>query len=123
MPKAPVYPPAGSSLISMKRFLVTVGVVVLLGMVAPAHADGGSDDERFLRALSEAGIEYSDPQQAIDSAKAVCQSMAAGNTINQTARGVKNANPELSATLAAEFVAIAQAMYCAASVSDTAHDD
>jgi hypothetical protein len=91
-------------------------------MAAPAHADDGGDDERFLRALSEAGVEYSDPQQAIDSAKAICQSIAAGNTVYQTVRGVKNANPELSATLAAEFVAIAQAMYCAASVSDPAPD-
>lgn len=95
----------------MKRFLVGAGVVAIIGMAAPAHADD-TGDERFLRALSEAGVEYSDPQQAIEAGKAVCQSIDEGNTIDQTVRGVKNANPYLSQTKAAQFVAIARATYC-----------
>jgi len=83
----------------------------MIAMAATAHADGSSD-ELFLRALSEAGVEYSDPQEAIATGKAVCESLDEGNTVNQTVRGVKNANPYLSETKAAQFVAIARAAYC-----------
>ncbi len=85
----------------------------MMGMAAPAHADDATD-ELFLRALGETGIEYADPQQAIEAGKAVCGYIEEGNTMNQTVRGVKNANPDLSMTKAAQFVAIARAAYCSA---------
>lgn len=86
-------------------------MAAVITMAGTAHADG-SNDELFLRALSEAGVEYSDPQEAIASGKAVCVSLGEGNTVNQTVRGVKNANPYLSETKAAQFVAIARSAYC-----------
>lgn len=96
----------------MTRFLAGAAIVTVVGMPASVHADD-SGDELFLHSLGEAGVEYSDPREAIEAGKAVCQSLEAGNTLNQTVRGVKNANPDLSATKAAQFVAIARAAYCA----------
>lgn len=95
----------------VRRFLTGVAIAVLIGVVPPAHADERTD-EVFLAALSDAAIEFSTPQEAIAAGKAVCGSIEAGNTQNQTVRGVKNANPYLSMTKAAQFVAIARAVYC-----------
>lgn len=95
----------------VKRLLVAASAIALISMAAPARADDPTD-ALFLHALNEAGIEYHDPQQAIEAGRAVCGYLAEGNTVDQTVRGVKNANPNLSMTMAAEFVGLARETYC-----------
>lgn len=107
----PAVDPGRSIAAVVKRLLAAASLVAVIGMAVPTHAEDAID-ELFLGGLNEAGIEYADLQQAIEAGKAVCRSIAEGNTINQTVRGVKNANPYLSATMAAQFVAIARAKYC-----------
>ncbi|GFG73514.1 hypothetical protein MBOT_08790 [Mycobacterium botniense] len=79
-------------------------------MPAAANADPG--DTAFLSSLDQIGIQYPNPTDAVASAREVCDYLAQGHTTNQAARGVKNANPELSLTKASQFVAIARATYC-----------
>jgi hypothetical protein len=94
----------------VKPLLAAAGVAAILGMAAPANADPG--DAVFLSSLDQIGIQYPNPNEAVASGKAVCEYLAGGHTQNQTARGVKNANPDLSLTKASQFVAIARLSYC-----------
>lgn len=57
--------------------------VCMIWLAAPAHAhpdEGGGDDVGFLAALQNAGITYSNPDQAIGSAKAVCWCLDGGES-------------------------------------------
>ncbi|MBS4730215.1 DUF732 domain-containing protein [Mycobacterium sp. SM1] len=93
-----------------KPFLAAAGLAALIGIPAIANADPG--DSAFLSSLDQLGIQYPNPTDAITSAKEVCDYLAQGHTSNQAARGVKNANPDLSLTKASQFVAMARATYC-----------
>ncbi|UQX12453.1 DUF732 domain-containing protein [Candidatus Mycobacterium methanotrophicum] len=95
---------------AVKSLLAAAALVGLIGVPAPAAADPG--DTAFLGSLDKIGIRYPDPAQAISGARQVCDYVAQGHTANQAARGVRNANPNLSVTQASQFVAVAQAIYC-----------
>lgn len=92
----------------VKPLMAAAGVAAFISVAAPAHAD----DSAFLNALGQAGIQFPNPPAAISAAREVCSYIADGHTSAQAARGLKNANPDLSMTYASHFVAIARAMYC-----------
>ncbi|UQX09414.1 DUF732 domain-containing protein [Candidatus Mycobacterium methanotrophicum] len=79
-----------------------------------AHAD--ATDNAFFAALDRAGIEYADPQEAIDAGKAVCAALEEGRPIPVVARGLNLANPDLTPVNAAQFLVIAEEAYCTVGV-------
>ncbi|MEY8015087.1 DUF732 domain-containing protein [Mycobacterium servetii] len=93
--------------------LVVVAGMAAFAVPATAHAD----DAAFLNALNQAGIQFPDTSAVRSAAREVCDYLADGHTAAQAARGVKNANPELTLTHAGQFVAIARDTYCHQSVT------
>lgn len=91
----------------VKPLLIAVGISTFAAPVT-AHAD----DASFLDELKNGGIQFPDPSAAISAAREVCDYIADGHTAAQAARGVKNANPELTLTHAGHFVTIARGAYC-----------
>jgi hypothetical protein len=94
-------------------FLSTAIAAAAMGLAAPAHADNA--DTVFIDQLDRAGIEYSDPQDAISMAKKICDLLAQGRQPVTIARSVKMTNHHLSGHNAAQFVAISADTYCPAS--------
>ncbi len=69
----------------MKTLFALLWLSAMIWLAAPAHAHpdeggGGGDDVGFLAALQNAGITYSNPDQAIGSAKAVCWCLDGGES-------------------------------------------
>ena len=94
------------------RWIVTsIGAAVLLGLAAPAHADN-DPDITFLTAVDQAGIEYTDAQEAVAVGRQVCDYLHAGHPAHAAARALKISNRSLSVKNAARFVTFAQTAYC-----------
>ncbi|WP_407689782.1 DUF732 domain-containing protein [Mycobacterium sp. HUMS_1102779] len=91
----------------VKPMLIAAGIATFAAPVT-AHAD----DTGYFNELNQAGIQFPDRAAAIAAAREVCDYIADGHTAAQTARGVKNANPELPLTQAGHFVTIARGAYC-----------
>lgn len=100
----------------MKSLLATLGVCAMIGFAAPAYADPTplpeGDDAGFLAALRQAGINYSNPQQAITSGKAVCACLTNGESGLELVHDVKTHNPGFDMENAANFAMIASKFYC-----------
>jgi hypothetical protein len=95
-----------------------VTAVALVGMAAPAHADGM--DDQFLAALQASGVTYPDPARAIAAGKWVCQEVGQGTQMVDVVKTVQDRNPGLREDNAAKFAAIAATAYCPGSLSHTA---
>ncbi|MEZ0382706.1 MULTISPECIES: DUF732 domain-containing protein [Mycobacteriaceae] len=93
-----------------KTTVAVFAMAGLMGLAAPAAAEPG--DAGFLGALDQMGISYPNPADAVAGGQAVCRYIAEGHSVNQAAKGVKNANPSLTLTKASQFVGIARASYC-----------
>ncbi|MFY2859487.1 DUF732 domain-containing protein [Mycobacterium sp. THU-M104] len=98
----------------MGRLLVLLGAVVVIGGAAPAFAspDDAFDDTGFLATVRDAGLTYSNPDQAIAFGKAVCGWIGSGESGPELVRTLQNENPGLSTDHATLFVAIAAKYYC-----------
>ncbi|MEB3020374.1 DUF732 domain-containing protein [[Mycobacterium] crassicus] len=93
--------------------LITAGAGALLGFAAPVHADT-DPDAVFLNAVNQAGIEYTDAQEAVSVGREVCDYLGAGHQVDGAARALRISNRSLSVKNAAKFVTFAQAAYCPA---------
>lgn len=89
--------------------LSALAAVVLAG---PAHADPPGADNDFLVSLQAAGITYSRADQAIVTAKMVCELIAEGKPPPEVLEGLKARNPGLTTEHGTQFVGIAAQMYC-----------
>jgi hypothetical protein len=84
----------------------------------PARGDPDIDDapsadhSAFLASLRQAGITYSDANQAIAAGKAVCGLADNGESGLELLKDLKYTNPELTMDGAAQFAAIAASSYC-----------
>lgn len=96
--------------VTVRTLVGAAAVVASLGLAAPAAAD--AQDSGFLTALDRAGISYPDAADAVAGAHSVCDYLVAGHNPKQAAKGVKNANPSLTLTMANQFVSIARTVYC-----------
>ncbi|KAA8964971.1 MAG: DUF732 domain-containing protein [Mycobacterium sp.] len=95
-----------------KLLLAMTCTTTLIGTANTAYADSGNDDA-FLEALNEVGIEYPNADQVISSGKAVCSYIIAGrHTENETIEMVAEQNPKLSPVQAIQFVNLARGAYC-----------
>lgn len=95
--------------------LTAVGATALVGLAAPAHADTETGpDAMFLKAVDQAGIEYTDPQAAVAVGREVCDYLQAGHQPDAAARALRISNRTLSAKNTARFVVFAQTAFCPA---------
>ncbi len=90
---------------------MSAGAAVMVGLAAPAQADT-DPDTMFLNAVDQAGIEYTDPQEAVAVGRQVCDYLHAGHPANSAARALKISNRSLSVKNAARFVVFAQSAFC-----------
>lgn len=93
--------------------MTAVGAAALVGFAAPAHADP-DPDIAFVTAVDKAGIEYTDPQDAIALGRQVCDYLQAGHSPDAAARALRISNRTLSAKNTARFVVFAQTAFCPA---------
>lgn len=114
---------------SAHRHLHTVHVVALTaGLVAaatavatPATADPNND--AFLNALNNAGVNYDDPAQAVQLGQSICPALAQpGGSLASTAATINGQNG-ISAAMAGLFTSIAISMYCPSMVDSFANGD
>lgn len=95
----------------LSRIVALVGATAFVGVVAPAHADI-DPESAFLSTVDQAGIEYTDPQDAIAVGRQVCDYLHAGHPVTSAARALKISNRSLSVKNAARFVVFAQSAFC-----------
>lgn len=91
------------------------GVLMTIGLAAPAHAD--NKDATFFDQLDRAGIEFADAQDAVSTAKGVCNYLSEGRSMSVVARALKIQNHHLSNNNALQFVEIAGETYCPGELS------
>lgn len=91
--------------------LTAISAAALVGLGAPAHADT-DPDVAFLNAIDQAGIEYTDPQEAVAVGRQVCDYLHAGHQTDGAARALRISNRGLSVKNAARFVMVARTWYC-----------
>jgi hypothetical protein len=94
----------------MKPLLALWALAALIGMAAPAHADG--NDDSFLASLQAAGITYQSVDRVIAAGKSVCKMVDQGKQMVDVVKTVQNLNPGLHGDNAARFTAIAANVYC-----------
>ena len=94
----------------MKRLLMLLGLVAMIGTATPAFADPA--DDQFLAALQASGVTYKDPGKVISAAKWVCQRVNGGTQMSDVVKTVEAENPGLVQENAAKFTALAASAYC-----------
>ena len=97
--------------------LVALLTASILGAATAAGDPGPEpasppDNSAFLASLQRAGISYSDADQAISAAQAVCGLVDNGKSGLEVLRQVMSANPDITTDGAAQFTAIAASAYC-----------
>ncbi|WAJ47080.1 DUF732 domain-containing protein [Mycobacterium sp. Aquia_216] len=101
----------------MRRLLMLVSAVAMVGLAAPANADGM--DDQFLAALQASGVTFPDPARAIAAGKWVCQAVGQGTQMVDVVKTVEDRNPGLREDNAAKFAAIAATAYCPSALPRT----
>ncbi len=100
----------------MRLLLAVAGVATMIGLATPAYADPPpapeGDDAGFLAALHQVGINYSSPDAAVTSAKAVCTCLNNGESGLELVHDVKTHNPGMDMENASNFAMIAAKFYC-----------
>jgi hypothetical protein len=116
----------------MRLLIALASLAVVVGAAVPAHADpSGTDhadpsstdhadpsstdsgaDASFLAALRQAGITYSNGDNAVAAAKTACGLMDDGQSEVDVIKNVTDRNPGFTVSGAAKFTAIAASAYC-----------
>jgi Protein of unknown function (DUF732) len=99
---------------AMRFLVIFASFAVVLGVATPAQADPGSSgpDASFLAALTQAGITYQDPADAVAVAKKACALMDQGSPQAGVIKSVSSSNPGFTVDGAAQFTMIAASAYC-----------
>jgi hypothetical protein len=98
----------------MRLLLALLGVSTTIGLAAPAFGDpnGGFDDAGFLATVHDAGINYTNSDQAIAFAKSVCGWIGNGKSGPELVQDLQRNNPRLTSDHATLFLAISARYYC-----------
>ena len=103
----------------MKLLLAFLGISMGFAIAVPAHAETGVDEaavddnnEVFLADLHTVGIGFQDPGQAISAGKSVCGLINRGVSGLQLLNDLKENNPGLTTSGAAQFATISAKSYC-----------
>jgi hypothetical protein len=91
------------------RLLLPI-VAATIAVAAPARAD--DSDQAFLADLDQAGIHYSDSDQAVTAGKTVCSLKDGGMTNDDVVTHLTEQNPGFAQGKAAKFATIATNDYC-----------
>jgi uncharacterized protein DUF732 len=104
----------------MKRLLMLVSVAAMTTMAAPAYADpdpSSGNDAHFLTQLSNAGVTYKDPTQAVAVAKDICDLANKGTPATDIKKDLETRN-FFSGNGATNFMMLAAAEYCPKQLPD-----
>ncbi len=74
-------------------------------------ASTADQDDRYIAALNEKGIEFANPQAAVFNGKTVCQNIGQGMTVQEVVVQFRSSSPAFAAH-ADDFVAISVRAYC-----------
>ncbi|UQX12701.1 DUF732 domain-containing protein [Candidatus Mycobacterium methanotrophicum] len=103
----------------MKLLLALLGVSTGIILAVPAHAGPGTDEPPgsdnngvFLADLQKVGISYGDPNQAISAGQAVCGLVNRGMSGLHLLKHLRESNPALTESGAAQFATISAKSYC-----------
>lgn len=99
----------------MKRLLMLFSVPGMIVLAAPAHADPPSapnDDVDFLKQMSDAGLSYHDPKQAVTVAKSVCDLADKGTSQADIEKDLLSENPSFNSSGVRKFVILSAGEYC-----------
>ncbi|MEB3021094.1 DUF732 domain-containing protein [[Mycobacterium] crassicus] len=101
----------------MRFAAALLAALTFVGLAGPASADPvvgtASDvDIAFLTALQAAGVTYRSGEQAIVTARLVCQFIAQGKPSTEVLQGLQERNPGLTTQHGTVFVGIAAHSYC-----------
>ena len=101
----------------MKLILALTSFAAMVGIAAPAHADG--TDDSFIASLKAAGITYTDQDAAVGAGKWVCDKVSGGTDMSDVVKTLTSKNSSLNPEKASKFAAIAANAYCPDAVSTT----
>lgn len=101
----------------MKLLFALSGLAVVIGVAAPAHADG--TDDAFIASLRAVGITFPDPDRAVGAGKWVCDTVGRGEQMPQVVATLRSMNSGLSEDKANQFAAIAANTYCPNTITAT----
>jgi hypothetical protein len=105
----------------MRLFLALMGLGAMVSLAAPAYGDPddgpGGDDVGFISALHKADIGFTNPGQAIGSARAVCTCLNNGESGLELVHDVQTHNPAFNMDAAAAFAVISAKYYCPSQLS------
>jgi len=93
----------------MRPLVALAGLVAVIGLAAPAHADPDGD---FLAALNKTGITYKSGPDAIGIGHRACQLMDQGHSEAAVIKGMTEQNSGFTTDAATKFVEIAENVYC-----------
>lgn len=102
----------------MRVLFAPVVALTAIVLAAPAHAEPGVveasavDPTDFITSLHQVGIAFDDPAQAVAAGQAVCGLAANGESGLELLTDLREANPALTISGAAQFAAIAAKTYC-----------
>ena len=104
-----------------RALTVSVGVMATATLfAAPAQAD---DSDSFLSALSNAGVGYGDPANAVELGQSVCPMLSEpGGSFAKTASTLTGRDG-IQADMAGLFTSIAISMYCPQVMANIANGD
>jgi hypothetical protein len=104
---------------SMKLLSGLLALSLWITVAVPAHAIPGEDEaatdennEVFIADLSKVGISFRDPGQAIAAGKSVCGLLSRGVSGLQLLNDLRDNNPALTTSGAAQFATISAKSYC-----------
>jgi hypothetical protein len=103
----------------VKRLLMLISVAAMTAMAAPVYADPPSDDDdaNFLKQMSNAGLTYKDPTQAVAVAKNVCDMANKGTSETEIEKKLQDLN-SFSGSGARKFIMLAANSYCPTQLAD-----
>jgi hypothetical protein len=102
----------------VKRLLMLISVAAMTAMAAPVYADPPSDDDaNFLKQMSDAGLTFKDPTQAVAVAKNVCDMADKGTSETEIEKKLQDSN-SFSGNGARKFILLAANSYCPKQLAD-----
>ncbi|WAJ46307.1 DUF732 domain-containing protein [Mycobacterium sp. Aquia_216] len=103
----------------MKKWPALLGISMGIIFAVPAHADPGMEEppnddnnDAFIADLHKVGINFQDPAQAVSAGKTVCGLIHHGVSGLQLLNDLKDNNPGLSTSGAAQFATLSAKSYC-----------
>ena len=96
-------------------FRSALSVPAMIITATPAYADpppAPNDDVDFLKQMSDAGLSYHDPKQAVMVAKSVCGLADKGTAQADIEKDLINENPSFTTSGVRKFVILSAGEYC-----------